>query len=101
MDLEYTYVTACLGVMLDLYPSPLDLRPFSDGFFNVQFCINIQKLENYRAFLVFFFKIYWTNFWLTLGQTSGAIISNILVHFACSAAGGDEVDRKARSYKKL
>ena len=49
--------TACLGVMLELQPSPLVLRPFSDGIFYVLFSNLIQKHENVRVFLVIFFKI--------------------------------------------
>ena len=45
-----------------------------DGIFVILFNNIVQNVENFRATLVIFYKIYRTNFWLALEQTAGGVI---------------------------
>ena len=63
---------------------PLVKPKSMNGFLVIIFNNIVQNIENFRAILVIFFKTYWTNFCIALGQTAGPIILIISLHkFSC------------------
>ena len=62
------------GELFQLRAVPLVKPKSMDGILVILFNNIVQNVENFRATLVIFFKIYWTNFWLALEQTAGGVI---------------------------
>ena len=62
------------GEVFQLKAIPLVKPKSMDGIFVILFNNIVQNVENFRATLVIFYKIYRTNFWLALEQTAGGVI---------------------------
>ena len=84
----YNYSNRChtswSGELLQVKAIPLVKPKSMNGIFVILFNNIVQNIENFRAILVIFFKTYWTNFCIALGQTAGPIILIISLHkFSC------------------